>query len=729
MLSCGADDKLDAELERRLIFSGICLQIRCRFLKCCGSVDSRTLFDKSSLCGDQACSPGAHVNFRFADFEIDIARHELRRASDIVHIEPQVFDLLVHLVRHRDRIVSKDELFDAVWQGRIVSEATLSSRISAARRVLGDSGNDQSLIRTVHKRGFRFVGEVDDGDSAAPAIETGFSTEQRTDDPAELMPVSEPLPLSHESSIADPCLDNISRDSDHEGFAHGLALAVAPRTAAADRATNGADGSAMLQAHPEVATAAEPKGTLPSARGAARNVRVAIAVLALASLLLPAAWWVLSSPSPWPSPHAQEGGALASDASFSAERLKTPLPSIAVLPLVNLSGDAKRDYLADGITDSLISDLARALPGISIVSRATAFAYKGKGADAREIGRDLEVRYLLEGSVALDGERVRVNVRLVDTREASQLWAERFDTELTSMLQVQDEIVRRVSRAIGLQVVDIEARRSREERPDSAELIDLIMRAKSTLNLPSSPATMIAARNLFEQALKVEPASVNGLAGVATTLVFEFLNGYYDSGGDERLGRAERLLNRALATEPRHLMALKANAALRRAQGRFDDAIVMAETVIMENPGEPWTYKEIGLSSLYLGKPQQALEWFAKADRIGPRDPGRWTWLDGRGHALILLGRDEDAIRALIDALDANPKNVFPHAFLAAAYALLGRSEQARAALAAYLERRPGERISTFRRDAPVPLALTSEKYRQQYERISEGLRKAGIPE
>jgi adenylate cyclase len=397
--------------------------------------------------------------------------------------------------------------------------------------------------------------------------------------------------------------------------------------------------------------------------------------------------------------------------------------------LVNLSGDAKRDYLADGITDSLISDLARALPGISIVSRATAFAYKGKGADAREIGRDLEVRYLLEGSVALDGERVRVNVRLVDTREASQLWAERFDTELTSMLQVQDEIVRRVSRAIGLQVVDIEARRSREERPDSAELIDLIMRAKSTLNLPSSPATMIAARNLFEQALKVEPASVDGLAGVATTLVFEFLNGYYDSGGDERLGRAERLLNRALATEPRHLMALKANAALRRAQGRFDDAIVMAETVIMENPGEPWTYKEIGLSSLYLGKPQQALEWFAKADRIGPRDPGRWTWLDGRGHALILLGRDEDAIRALINALDANPKNVFPHAFLAAAYALLGRSEQARAALAAYLDRRPGERISTFRRDAPVPLALTSEKYRQQYARISEGLRKAGMPE
>jgi DNA-binding winged helix-turn-helix (wHTH) protein len=121
------------------------------------------------------------LNFRFADFEIDLARHELRRAGAIVHVEPQVFDLLVHLIRNRDRIVSKDELFEAVWQGRIVSEATLSSRISAARRALGDSGNDQSFIRTLHKRGFRFVGDVVEGDSSvvvANVIETGLITSE-----------------------------------------------------------------------------------------------------------------------------------------------------------------------------------------------------------------------------------------------------------------------------------------------------------------------------------------------------------------------------------------------------------------------------------------------------------------------------------------------------------------------------------------------------------------------
>jgi TolB-like protein len=233
-------------------------------------------------------------------------------------------------------------------------------------------------------------------------------------------------------------------------------------------------------------------------------------------------------------------------------------PSIIVLPFINLSGFAKKDYVADGFTDSIIIYLAGALSGTCIVSLDTAFTYKDRSLDARQIGRELEVRYALEGSVALEGERVRVNVRLVETKEGSQLWAERFDTERKSILQVQDEVVGRVSRAIGLKGVDIEARRSRLERPSSTELVDLILRGKAALNLPSSPASMIEARGLFEQALEIQPTDVDGLAGVASTLVFEFLNGYYETEGDKRLQRAEQLLDRASTIEPRHLMALKA---------------------------------------------------------------------------------------------------------------------------------------------------------------------------
>jgi len=670
---------------------------------------------------------GASLNFRFADFEIDVARHELRRAGMIVHVEPQVFDLLVYFIRNRDRIVSKDELFDAIWQGRIVSEATLSSRISAARRALGDSGNDQSLIRTLHKRGFRFVGEVDEDTDAPTAvtIENRPPPDRAIDAAAKFVPAEAP-PLV--SPIAVLPSGHAGGDPDRQHVMDDLTATTTSQLALSDRASDGTGQNGILQDAQGTGARSLEKSAASHGRPIRRNMFAAAGV-GLTVLTLAAAWWVLSSPWPVSSPQRKDAVAQSRQGTPSADRLKTPMASIAVLPFVNLSGDSRRDYLVDGITDSLISDLAHALAGISIVSRDTAFTYKGRGVDAREIGRELEIRYLLEGSVVLEEERVRVNTRLVETKEASQLWTERFDAELKSILQVQDEIVARVSRAIGLQVVDIEARRSWRERPDSAELIDLVMRGKAVLNLPSSPTTMIEARGLFEQALKVEPTSVDGLAGVGTTLVFEFLNGYYETGGNERLGKAEQLLNRALAIEPRHLMALKANAALRRAQGRFDDAIVAAEAVIMENPGEPWAYKEIGLSTLYLGKPEQALEWFAKADRIGPRDPGRWTWLDGRGHALILLRRDEEAVRALIRALDANPKNHFSHAFLAAAYALLGRSEEARAALAAYLERRPGTRVSTFRTRSPVPLMLTSPTYQQQRARLNHGLRTAGMPE
>jgi tetratricopeptide (TPR) repeat protein len=240
---------------------------------------------------------------------------------------------------------------------------------------------------------------------------------------------------------------------------------------------------------------------------------------------------------------------------------------------------------------------------------------------------------------------------------------------------------------------------------------------------------MEQARQLFVQALEIDEDNAEAQAGVATTHIFEVLNGYHATGNAERLDLADVLLTRALATDPRALLALKAKAALLRAQGHFDEAIMTAESVIAENPGEPWAYKEIGLSNLYLGRVEQSLGWFAKADRFGPRDPGRWSWLDSRGHALILLGRDREAIRYLRMALDANPNAVSPHAFLAAAYALTGRTDEAHDELAQYARLRAGETVARFRRDTPVPLRLTGPSYQQLFERLKEGLRGAGMPE
>src|SRR5215472_13922063 len=412
----------------------------------------------------------------------------------------------------------------------------------------------------------------------------------------------------------------------------------------------------------------------------------------------------------------------------AAPKPMTSGPSIVVLPFTNVSGDARHDYLADGITDSLTTDLSHALPGSFVVSRDTAFTYKGKAKDARQIGRELNVRYALAGSVFPNGEKLRVNAELVDAKAGAQLWAERFDTERNDILQVQDEIVGRLARAIGLRVTDAEARRSERERPKSTDATDLVMRGKEIANRPSSAETMIGARDHYEQALKVEPDNIDALAGLATTLVFEVLNGYYGAGNEQRLHQAEALLVRTLAVEPRHLVSLKARAALRRAQGKFEEGIAAAEAVITENPGEPWAYKEIGFSTMYLGDPLGALDWFAKADRLGPRDPARWTWLDGQGHALILLGRDEEAVRSLRAALDSNPNTVGTYALLASSYALDGQIDKSRLALAQYQKYSPDVTVGSLRSLAPVPLKLTTEKYRQQFERLKEGLRKAGMP-
>src|SRR5262249_34918116 len=153
--------------------------------------------------------------------------------------------------------------------------------------------------------------------------------------------------------------------------------------------------------------------------------------------------------------------------------------------------------------------------------------------------------------------------------------------------------------------------------------------------------------------------------------------------------QAEALLARTLAIEPRHLVSLKARAALLRAQGKFEDSIAAVQAVIAENPAEPGAYKEIRLSTIYIGEGGGALEWVAKADRLGPRDPGRWTWLDGRGHALILLGRDEEAAQSLRAALDSNPNDVGAYALLASAYALGGFADKSRLALAEYQKYHP----------------------------------------
>jgi adenylate cyclase len=207
------------------------------------------------------------------------------------------------------------------------------------------------------------------------------------------------------------------------------------------------------------------------------------------------------------------------------------------------------------------------------------------------------------------------------------------------------------------------------------------------------------------------------------------LNSYYSNDREQRLHDAKALIDRALAIEPHHIVALKIHSAIFRAEGHFEDAIAASEMVIAQNPGEPWSYKEIGLSHLYLGRFEEALHWFKKADQIGPRDPSRWIWLGAMGRVHFFLGRNDEAIRLLRLSANANPRDARAYALLAAIYAVSGQNEDAASALDSCLRLRPDMTINRFFADWSVALQATSPTYQRQHERFREGLRIAGMAE
>jgi len=468
------------------------------------------------------------------------------------------------------------------------------------------------------------------------------------------------------------------------------------------------------------ANPASPTVRRPRVRRAAL---ACVAVLAAAMALAGGWWWTTHPRSPVASITASSTSPSASGSAGATQKL-APRLSIVVLPFANL-GDPRQDYFAEGVTDSLITDLSRALPGSFVVARGTAFTYKSQKTDAAQVGRDLNVRYVLVGSILSDMDWVRVNAQLIDAQSNASLWAERFDKKRTDVLMVQDQIVGRLARSVGLQVIALD----RGASSSDPAATDFVMRGQVMANRPASPETMMAARAMFQRALEHDPDNVDALAGVATTYVFEGLNRYYSDGRDVLLREAEALIRRALAIEPRHMVALKANAERLRAEGKFKDAIAASQAVIAQNPGDPWAYKEVGFSELYLGRLQEALNWFEKADQLGPRDPSRWIWLGAMGRVYLLLGRDADAIRMLQLAADANPRDCLAYAILTVAYALSGRAEDAKAALAECLRLQPDMTIKRLFESWSVPIQTASQTYLRQHERLRDGLRMAGMRE
>jgi TolB-like protein/Flp pilus assembly protein TadD len=404
-----------------------------------------------------------------------------------------------------------------------------------------------------------------------------------------------------------------------------------------------------------------------------------------------------------------------------------PRLSVVILPFLNLSADSNVDYLVDGIVDSLITDLSSRLTGSFVISRSTAFTYKGRSVAIRQVGEELGVRYVLEGSVLADPSRVRVNVQLIDAETDEHVWAERFDKERREILQVADEIVGRLSRSVGYQMVRTEAARPSPTRGGS-DAFDLVMRARTLVNYVKTKENTDEAIDLFRQALELDADCVDAMVGIALACIYQVINLYRLEGRDALLDEAEDMITRAMALAPDHFTMLKTRGLLLRARGRFPEAIVATQALIARNPAEPTAYKEMGLNKLYLGETREAVEWFRRADGIAPRDPERWTWLQGLGRALMQIGHDAEAVDALCQAMDSNPGYLRGKAVLAAAEALTGNLDDAKLYLAEYAMLEPDMTVRRFAAQrSSVPPDAVSPTYRRESERILDGLRRAGM--
>jgi tetratricopeptide (TPR) repeat protein len=323
---------------------------------------------------------------------------------------------------------------------------------------------------------------------------------------------------------------------------------------------------------------------------------------------------------------------------------------------------------------------------------------------------------------------VRVNVQLINAEADEHVWAERFDKERRDVLQAQDEIVGRLTRSLGIEMIRNEAVRGSLTCADKPDAADLVMRGRALGTDKWQRENAAEAVSLFRRALQLDPDNVDAMVGIASTHTYQVVNLRRIDERDKLLEEADALISRAIALAPDHIGVLKARAVLLRARGRFLEAMIATDAVIARNPGEPTAYREIGLNKLYLGATREAADWFRRADRIAPRDRVRWTWLQGLGRALMQLGQDAEAVDVLTLSLDGNSQPPRGLAFLAAAEALAGDIERARLHMAEFVAREPGITVCRFTEECClISISAVNPVYLRRNERILDGMRRAGM--
>jgi TolB-like protein/Tfp pilus assembly protein PilF len=397
-----------------------------------------------------------------------------------------------------------------------------------------------------------------------------------------------------------------------------------------------------------------------------------------------------------------------------------PRLSLVVLPFANLSGDPEQEYFVDGVTESLTTDLSR-IAGAFVIARNTAFTFKGKPVDIKKLGRELNVRYVLEGSVQRGGDRLRVNVQLIDAETGNHLWAERFDKPIADLFDMQDEIVSRLANTLNAQLIEAEARRENTLHPDA---VDLYFLGRASVNKGQTLENLTQARSFFERALALDPGNIEALVGMA---MIDHLVGVVVRPDDRvtRLAVAEAMLTKVLSLAPNHAWAHCWLGAVQIRTNREAQGIAECERALALDPNLADAHGIIGFAKYFLGRGEETESHVQEALRLSPRDARAYVWMIFAGLAKLQLGADEEAVARFRRSVELNRNHPRSHFCLAAALAHLGRLDEARSALNAGLALDPTFTIARYRTGAPSG----NPRVRATWRRIIDGLRKAGMPE
>ena len=607
-----------------------------------------------------------------------------------IAIGSRALDLLFLLVKRSGDVVSKKEIMSAVWLGVVVEDSNLPTQILALRRVLDRYRQYGSCIQTVAGHGYRFVAAVTHPATDKPSVNSPADTDAELGDEGDEIRNKEPFRLE---DTGEQNVKNIARPV--------RAYAIGP---------------AEVAATPLVAVAAKPGS---AHRTVLRRTLIPASFVVVVCIAI-AAWWAWSDAglSPVPVRTPTSPSMVDSVAAKPAPRL-----SIVVLPFANLSNDPEQGYFADAVTDDLTTDLSR-ISDSFVIARSTAFAYKGKPVDATQVGRELGVRYLLEGSVRRLGDEVQVNAQLIDATTGAHIWADRFDTDRTNLAKAQSEITALLARTLHLELMEAVGRQiEQEENPDAR---DLAMHGWALYFRPINKEQALAIQNTFERALVMDPQSVSAKIGIATVLLENVFKSWSKAPQQDQT-RAEQLILEVFERDRNNPKALYAMGILRRQQARLAEARIAFEKTIALDRNHAGAMLQLGYTLNTLGEPERALPYFEKVLQLNPQHQNIFYFYSGLGQCHLLLGHADQAIDYLKKARASAPPISYISMFLAAALGLKGDIDKARAALDEFLQIRPElnslAKIANIRANQNPKFVAIAEKT------VDLGLRRAGLPE